>query len=64
MTIYELCISKAHIYELLRNEELEAGNDGNARRWAVEMESARNYARSLPIEIASFDLTEDCPFRE
>ena len=57
MTIYELCMSKALTYEYLRNDELTAGNAGNARIWTHKMDNARRYAKELPIEVADFELT-------
>ena len=64
MTIYELCMSKAYTFECLRNDELRNGNEGNGKRWAERMNNAIEYAKSLPIEIASFDIGLNCPFKD
>jgi hypothetical protein len=37
---------------------------GNAKQWERKMLATRDYKMSLPIEIASFELTIDCPFRD
>ena len=64
MTIYELCEHKENTYRLLRDDALKYYNLGDAKKWERKMLATRDYKMSLPIEIASFELTVDCPFRD
>ena len=64
MTIYALCESKENIYRILRDEAIKFSNQGDVKLWERKMKSAHDYKMSLPIEIASFELTVDCPFRD
>ena len=64
MTIYELCEHKENTYRLLRDDALKYCNLGDAKQWERKMLATRDYKMSLPIEIASFELTIDCPFRD
>lgn len=64
MTIYELCEHKELIRRLLRDDALKANNQGDAKLWERKMQEAHDYKLSLPIEIASFELTINCPFRD
>ena len=64
MTIYELCEHKENTYRRLRDDALKYSNLGDAKQWERKMLATRDYKMSLPIEIASFELTIDCPFRD
>ena len=64
MTIYELCEHKENTYRSLRDDALKYYNLGDAKKWERKMLATRDYKMSLPIEIASFELTVDCPFRD
>lgn len=67
MTIYELCEHKENTYRRLRDDALRSSmydKLGNAKQWERKMLATRDYKMSLPIEIASFELTIDCPFRD